>query len=32
MIMKVKLDKRLTDHMKEKGHHHILLSPHVCST
>ena len=30
--MKVKLDKRLTDHMKEKGHRHILLSSHVCST
>ena len=30
--MKVKLDKRLPDHMKEKGHRHILLSPHVCST
>lgn len=32
MIMKVKLDIRLTDHMKEKGLRHILLSPHVCAT
>ena len=30
--MHFKLDKRLTDHMKEKGHSHILISPHVCST
>ena len=32
MNMKVKLDKRLTDHMKERGHSHILISPHVCAT
>ena len=30
--MHFKLDKRLTDHMKEQGHSHILISPHVCST